>query len=149
MMVIATSGLWRMLGSRCASAYIVIRTLPTSRSYQHAVVAGVPSRRTVASTAIRGSARNRSRSDGRFIGIAPDAKPSQLGSDLLGDHLDRSAGTFDDAHAAALAVVEVEGVRSAVPPGFEHRVVGAHPEAVVAREAIAAREAAARLEQGR
>ena len=46
-----------MLGSRREVAYIVISIRSSCSSYQHAVLAGVPSRRTVASTATRGCSR--------------------------------------------------------------------------------------------
>src|SRR5688500_15227779 len=73
-------------------------------------------------------------------------------SDRLGFHPDRSARALGHAHAAALAVVEVD--RVAVHVGgsglaqLQHGVVGADAVAVVAGEAVAAREAAAGLEQG-
>jgi hypothetical protein len=54
-----------MLRSRAASANIAKTTRPSTRSYQHAVVAGPPSRRTVAITARRGELRKRANSGGR------------------------------------------------------------------------------------
>src|SRR5262249_20339048 len=67
-------------------------------------------------------------------------------SDLLRHHGDGAAGALLGAHAAPLAVVVVEA-EAVAGPELDHRVVGAHPVAVVALEAVAAGEAAARLVQ--
>src|SRR5581483_12502430 len=66
--------------------------------------------------------------------------------DGLRHHLDRAAGAFGSAQAAALAIVVVE-LEALARPELDHRVVGAHAVAVVALEAVAARQAAARLEE--
>src|SRR4051794_26943088 len=67
------------------------------------------------------------------------------GSHVLGDHLDGAAGTLRSAHPAALAVVQVDGVRRLRVVQADDRIVRAHPEAVVAGEAVPARHAAAGL----
>src|SRR6266540_4449816 len=70
---------------------------------------------------------------------------SSPSSDLLGDHLDRSARAFLDAESAALAEVEIDLVELAGLAELDHGVVGADAVAVVAAEAVAARHAAARF----
>src|SRR3954453_22783437 len=70
-------------------------------------------------------------------------------SDRLRLHLDRAARALLHAQRAALAVVEVEGVRvGSDRVQLDDRVVRTDPVAVVAREAAPARQAAARLEEG-
>src|SRR5439155_23801152 len=63
----------------------------------------------------------------------------------FGFHLDGTAGAFDGAQAAALAVVVVDFVAAVAE--LDDRVVRADAVAVVAAEAVAAGHAAARLEQ--
>ena len=53
-------------------------------------------------------------------------------------HLDRTAGAFAGADAAALAVVVIEDVGDVVVTGLNHGVVRAHTVAVVALQAVAA-----------
>src|SRR4051812_19876493 len=71
---------------------------------------------------------------------------SSLWLDIFRDHLDRAAGAFGNADAAALAVVVIE-FESLARTELDHRIVGTDAVAVVAFEAVAAREAAARLEK--
>src|SRR6266545_5037178 len=76
----------------------------------------------------------------------PLSWPSRLlSSDLLGDHLDRSARAFLDAESAALAEVEIDLVELAGLAELDHGVVGTDAVAVVAAEAVAAGHAAACL----
>src|ERR1700693_6026419 len=62
----------------------------------------------------------------------------------LGPHLDRAARAFGLAQPAALAIVVVD-LEALARTQLHHGVVGAHPVAVVALEAVAARQAAPRL----
>ena len=63
-------------------------------------------------------------------------------------HLDRTAGAFAGADAAALAVVVIEDVGDVVVTGLNHGVVRAHTVAVVALQAVAAGQAPASFKQG-
>jgi hypothetical protein len=67
-------------------------------------------------------------------------------SSQLGPHLDRPARALGHAHAAALAVVEIE-LEALAGAELDDGVVGAHAVAVVALEAVAATQAASCLEQ--
>src|SRR5205814_951294 len=67
-------------------------------------------------------------------------------SDCLGYHLDRPAGAFRHANAAALAVVVIE-LEAVAGPELDYGVIGADAVAVVALEAIAAGKTATCLEQ--
>ena len=62
-------------------------------------------------------------------------------------HLDRTAGAFAGADAAALAVVVIEDVGDLVVSGLNHGVVRAYTVAVVALQAVAAGHAAASFKQ--
>ena len=89
----------------------------------------------------------------RAIGREPpdvEAKLYERRSDRLGDHLDRTARALLHAHAAPLAVVEVELV--CIGAGgleLDDGVVRTDPVTVVAGEAAPARHAPAGFEQGR
>ena len=69
-------------------------------------------------------------------------------STLFWNHDDGSRWTFRDADAASLAVIEIE-LKALAGPEFDHGIVRADPEAVVAFKTISTRHATARLVKSR
>src|SRR5271168_275300 len=76
----------------------------------------------------------------------PVSSPVRKVLDPFRDHVDRPTWAFVDTDAAALAEVVVELVAERWTE-LDHRVVRAHPVAVVALEAISARQAPSSLEE--